>query len=125
MTALLTGKRKVDQMMDRLTTFETFLELRVNEAAEVTTRIANRTADAVRCLQFEDIVRQIVEHTAVRIDQLEAFLDDAADKMHELEPHRIGELHGELTSAVAALSSATPPKPAVQRTMTTGSVELF
>ena len=125
MTALLTSKRKVDQMMERLASFESFLDTRVNEAAQVTGRIAGRTADAVRSLQFEDIVRQIIEHAAARIDRLEAFLEDATARMHRLEPDRLGDLHDELTHAVAAMAAATPAKPAVQRTMTTGNVELF
>jgi hypothetical protein len=51
------------------------LHHRAEQAAQLAERLGRSTGDAVRSLQFEDIVRQVAEHADKRMGQVLDVLD--------------------------------------------------
>ncbi len=54
-----------------------------------TQRINHMTADAVRSLQFEDIVKQLTESSERHLDYLESVLSAVDDGMHDLNSRKL------------------------------------
>lgn len=90
-------------------------------------------ADAVRSLQFDDIVRQLTEHARRRLAGLEGIarqLDAASVRLHALPGADVrayvgtlGELSQGLRVAAAAVTESGHP--VAQRSMRSGDIELF
>ena len=124
-SVLLKSKRRVDQMMTRLQQFESFLHAHLSEATVLSNSIGQRTSDAVRSLQFEDIVRQVSEHstqTAIRVDQ---YIVTSAQLLDNYQDGDTGTITQDLNEAAAALRASLPRKPAAQQDMDGGEIELF
>ena len=124
-SVLLKSKRRVDLMMSRLQIFEQFLHDRLNEATDLARSIARRTADAVRSLQFEDIVRQISEHSTTTALKLDHFVVESGAIMTRYQASDYESAAEQLGTAAENLKNALPRKPAVQQDMSGGDVELF
>jgi methyl-accepting chemotaxis protein len=112
-------------MMSRLQVFEQFLHDRLNEATDLARSIARRTADAVRSLQFEDIVRQISEHSTTTALKLDHFVVESGAIMTRYQASDYETAAEQLSTAADTLKRALPRKPAVQQDMSGGDVELF
>jgi methyl-accepting chemotaxis protein len=124
-SVLLKSKRRVDQMMTRLQQFESFLHDHLSEATVLSNSIGRRTSDAVRSLQFEDIVRQVSDHstqTAIRVDQ---YIVTSAQLLDNYQDSDAGTITHDLNEAAAALRASLPRKPAAQQDMDGGEIELF
>jgi methyl-accepting chemotaxis protein len=124
-SVLLKSKRRVDLMMSRLQVFEQFLHDRLHEATDLARSIARRTADAVRSLQFEDIVRQISEHSTTTALKLDHFVVQSGAIMTRYQANDYESAAEQLGAAADNLKNALPRKPAVQQDMSGGDVELF
>lgn len=125
MNALLTHKAKIDRMMLHLGTTEKQLGAIIDETTEITAQIEHRTADAVRALQFEDIVRQIAEHAEGKVEHLDELLTNAVLALAARNPCARDEAVAATYAAAGALRDFTPHKPANQADMQAGDVELF
>ena len=124
-SVLLKSKRRVDQMMTRLQQFESFVHDHLSEATVLSNSIGRRTADAVRSLQFEDLVRQVSEHstqTAIRVDQ---YIVTSAQLLDNYRDRDAGTITHDLNEAAAALRASWSRKPAAQQDMDGGEIELF
>ncbi len=122
---LLKSKGRVDQMMTRLQQFESFLHAHLSEATVLSNSIGRRTADAVRSLQFEEIVRQVSEHstqTAIRVDQ---YIVTSAQLLDNYPASDMGTTTREINEAAAALRASLPRKPAAQQHRDGGEIVLF
>ncbi len=125
MTALLSGKKEVDVMMGRLQGFETFLEEHVSEISEISARISNRTGDAVRSLQFEDIVRQVTERTSVRLGEISTFLNATTGELAATEMAQLEKSIASISTIVAEFRDTVPHNAAAHESMGSGDVDLF
>jgi len=125
MSLLLSSKHRVDLMMQRLRTFERYLQSRLVETQQLSGSITSRTGDAVRSLQFEDIVRQLMEHSAQTVLHIEQFIDRSNRQMARAGRVEATEISRELTEAANHLKTSLPHKPAAQLDMDSGDVELF
>jgi len=132
-TQVLINTREVDHMMESLTKLEDFIDNSVDKASLINSEIANKTAVAVRNLQFEDIVRQVLVHADEKINLLSGFIQSFTAELCEIEEcedkksadlmidnflSRIDQIADELISLPAR-------KTALQSTMTEGEVDLF
>lgn len=122
---LLKSKRRVDQMMDRLQQFEAFLHDHLGEATLLSNSIGQRTSDAVRSLQFEDIVRQISEHSTQTVLRVDQYIVTSAQVLDGFQPDDPGSIASDLGEAAAALRAFLPRKPAAQQDMSSGEIHLF
>ena len=121
--ALLQGQADLDTMTHQVRELNELLNDRAGRAAGLTDNLRRSTADAVRSLQFEDIVRQVAEHAEVRTDQLIAFLESLPD---ELSGRRSLAAAGDRIGAAAEeLVASAPAKAADQAAVDSGGVELF
>lgn len=122
---LLTSKTDLDLMTSQVTELNSMLNGNAERAAELSDSLARSTADAVRSLQFEDIVRQVAEHGEKCTDQLIA--------MFEVFPHQLGSVDGRSSKQVrAAIEAAAdemeanaPRTPASQEDVSSGDIDLF
>lgn len=132
MNVVITGKGRVDCMMDGLQSLEKYLEQALQEAAIITHRIGAKTGVAVRSLQFEDIVKQILDHVETTMSEIETYVTQARLGIHELKSaggrehyqDRLPQMRAELARATETFSRRVNSA-ASQQSMAPGVVELF
>jgi len=124
-SVLLKSKRRVDLMMSRLQLFERFLHDRLNEATELSVAIGRRTGDAVRSLQFEDIVRQISKHSAQTALGIDHYMVQCGQLISRYQVKDHDVVVDAIAQASITMKNSLPRKPAVQQDMDGGDVELF
>ncbi|MCC6708465.1 MAG: hypothetical protein IT492_12985 [Gammaproteobacteria bacterium] len=122
MSMLLTHKSSIDGMMKHLSSLESSLNGLIGQTSGLTAQIAERSSNAVRALQFEDIVRQVAEHGEKELGRLENLVETGVARWSS---HALDESVEQLRQAAAALREMQPRKPAHQATMSEGDIELF
>jgi methyl-accepting chemotaxis protein len=122
---MLSGKSDIDQMMSRLEEFEAFLKKRVETTHEISEHIGVRVADAVRCMQFEDIVRQVNEHAAKKLTHAESQVATIAGVIEQLDRREVGAIVADLEAIARQFEASQPHNPVAQKSMGSGEVELF
>ena len=134
LTAIITGKKRVDRMMSELQSMEKVVEGLVNDASQISDAIGERTASAVRSLQFEDIVRQVSEHAELRVSEIEQFIQQVDQDLEAVAVSNLAnsanssESFANIRANLQTLSdktSAAPKGPADQESMSEGDIELF
>ena len=128
MTAIITGKKRVDDMMAKLQTMEKIVEGLVNDASHVSGAIGERTVSAVRSLQFEDIVRQVSEHAESRVSEIEQFIQQVNQDLEAVAVSNSKESFANIRANLQTLNEkilVAPDGPADQESMSEGGIELF
>lgn len=91
MTATMGSKVRIEEMLEAMENYDSIIADELRGISAVTSEISDSVNLAVRALQFEDVVTQVVcyseGHTA-RLNALVSFLDD---KTHQIENALIGE----------------------------------
>lgn len=82
MNVFLSGKARVDSMMVSMQQLDQFLKESLSEIAVINESQAQKTAIAIRNLQFEDIVRQVVEHADDKIHGIEELIHSVTSEIH-------------------------------------------
>ena len=132
-TQVLVNTKRVEDMMSSLTELENYIDESVNKAVVINSKISEKTNIAIRSLQFEDIVRQVVVHADEKIDVLSVFIQSLTDGLCEIEEcndgPKIGELlndmHNRLDGIKSQLITLPDRKPASQDSMAEGEIDLF
>ena len=130
---VMLSTRNVDQMMVSLSGLESYIEQAVEEAGVINNNIGEKTATAIRNLQFEDIVRQVAEHADKKINVLSDFIQKLTAELCEIEEceeeekatKMLNDLEIRLKSITDELTSLPGKKPALQETMAEGEIDLF
>ena len=125
--------QRVDDMMGSLSNLEQYIDSSVNEAASINREISDKTAVAIRNLQFEDIVRQVANHADDKIDILSSFVQGFTADLCEIEECQdqsklaliLRNTQTRLDSIKDELVSLPGKKPATQNTMAEGEIDLF
>ncbi len=128
----LDSRVQVDAMLQELGDINDVIGSRLKEASDVTRRIDNMASDAVRSLQFEDIVRQLTESSERHLGRLEQMLTTVAAGMQELKaiepvvPGSVVVLH-KLTLQINQIQSGAggEEKTVQQSSMGGGGVDLL
>jgi methyl-accepting chemotaxis protein len=102
----LSGKERIELMMNELAGFEHFMTENVDRASVATSRIAEATSQAVTAMQFEDILNQLLVSIRQRAE-------------------RIAGEGGEPPTTTSPFGRTTLNGPVQQHNMTPGKVELF
>ncbi|RMG38647.1 MAG: methyl-accepting chemotaxis protein [Gammaproteobacteria bacterium] len=134
MSFAIQSKQRVQETLERIDQVNGEVERTMAELSDIGQQIDQLVGDAVRSLQFEDIVRQLAEHSAGRLDQMQAMVKALCDGMEQLRADgrsdpaemtaRLQAL-GEAVSAQRAECQARGQGPVRQESMDAGEVELF
>lgn len=132
-TQVLINTKQVDYMMESLSNLENYIDDAVEHAAVINTNISEKTATAIRNLQFEDIVRQVAEHADKKIDVLSTFIQSFTADLCVIEEcedtvkanSMLQDAQAKLESIKGQLISLPETKPASQSSMAEGDIDLF
>lgn len=127
MSTSINAKGKMDEMTTKVQALNTMVATGIDEMGVVVERLRENVNAALRLLQFEDIVRQVLERADKRI----AFLDRFASELRQLPlaqrdetgeqvdaaKHRLETLRNEVAAAAHRAVS--------QQSMDAGELELF
>ena len=102
----LSGKERIELMMNELADFQHFMTENVDRASVATSRIAESTSQAVTAMQFEDILNQLLVSIRQRAE-------------------RIAGEGGEPPTTASPFGRSSLNGPVQQHNMTPGKVELF
>ena len=134
MNFAIKSKARVDEMMQHIGELNLKTHQRLNEVAAVTSRIDSMVGDAVRSLQFEDIVTQLTSFTGGHLVRVEQMIQNIDIGIQELRLNAEGGISAyvqgleDLCERVAVLDAATQEalhNPVAQESMNEGDVELF
>ncbi|MGD9601903.1 MAG: methyl-accepting chemotaxis protein [Gammaproteobacteria bacterium] len=122
---MIAGKSDIDVMMKTLEEFEAFLVDRVDNTRVVSEQISERVADAVRSLQFEDIVRQVTEYANKKLAHAEGMAAALSGFLEQLDRRDPVAVANDVQRTITHFRDNQPRNPAGQRDMSSGDVELF
>ena len=124
MSVALTAKGSVDAMLGRLQQMDDNIAKTLDQLSEFTIRVRSSTDNAIRSMQFEDMVTQILQHLDSRIRDLQNVVDRVA-AVDLATADSQSEYLGNLLEIVQELSDKDNHKAVEQETMNAGNIELF
>lgn len=132
MTFAIQSKSKVDEMMEQIGQMNESTALNLSQVSEMSGRINYLVGDAVRSLQFEDIVRQLAgysEHHIGRLNEIFRRVQSNIDGMMQ-DPAGSAETFAVKMEQLRVMvneefSQEKAHKPVDQTSMDEGEVELF
>lgn len=101
-----TSKGRVDNMLVDLETMNETIASRLGNMSHLITGIESSVSDAVRSLQFEDIVRQLIEQVISNLDNLNDFSSEVNQFMvgYQEDPAQtFEEYHQRMTAFIQAI----------------------
>lgn len=122
---LVRSRADMQLMTTHVEGLDAMLTEHAGEAAQLSDRIGSSTADAVRSLQFEDIVRQVAEVAGKRVEHLTEFFEEMPTHVRHSTKGNIAEVRQRIEQAANELQSKAPSPPAAQETVDTGEIDLF
>jgi methyl-accepting chemotaxis protein len=135
MTVAIQSKSRVDEMMQQIGQFNEHLQQQLEDVSSLSNDIGKMVDDAVRSLQFEDIVSQLSQHASKRLDRMEATVELVQRGIGELSLSQNDSLAGyaaqlqDLQHRLVALDEEKKlimdDRPVMQDSMEQGDVELF
>lgn len=134
MSFAIKSKQRVQDMLEHIDQVNGEVERAMADLDGIGRQIDTLVGDAVRSLQFEDIVRQLAEHSAGHLEHLQSMVDELCAAMSQLsegqiqDPDKVAERLASLSEAVgrhAAVRKAREQGPVKQESMDAGDVELF
>jgi methyl-accepting chemotaxis protein len=133
MNVAIHAKGDVDVMLNHLEELNRKITSSLDGVALITDKIDENVGVAVRSLQFDDMVTQMVGYAQGHLERMEQYLDTVTRQVCEIDALQAGANAGE--SRVAALCRRIEldheqwqtrlHKPVDQRSMESGDVELF
>lgn len=123
LSVLLDSKTHLDKVRGRMKMLDQEIMLLMAEVSYISTTIGQKTGDAVRCLQFEDIVRQILDH----IDADLVALANTLQRISQTDPSGVSapaDLLSLCQSILAEERQAAPHLPS-QSELAASELELF
>ena len=122
---LLKGREDLDSMTEQIHELNAMLRGRAGQAAELSDRLGTSTADAIRSLQFEDIVRQVAEHAGERVEQLACLLEELTFHLSSTDPGSLAAARATIETRAEEVACNPRSSPAAQDSVDTGSIDLF
>ncbi len=134
MSVAIKSKAHIEEMMKEVAKLNREVGTNLEQASGIARNINESVGLAVRSLQFEDIVTQVMAHANDHLHHLQAIVRQAQGQLAALEAQGPGDspavvrAGSELCRAIercAAERQAAVHKPAHQQSIQAGSVELF
>ena len=129
----LSSKSTVDNMMYDLEKMNSAVSTKLGQISGMITQVDDNVSVAVRSLQFEDIVSQILGQLDSQTNNLSQFADQMDNSVHMLQgsvtngndcQDQLGTLQGAIAQARGSLESSNSSNSS-QSSMQDGDVELF
>lgn len=129
----LTSKSTVDNMMYDLEKMNSAVSTKLGQISGMISQVDDNVSVAVRSLQFEDIVSQILGQLDGQTSNLQSFSDQLDSSVHMIQgsvsdgsqcQEQLGTLQGAVSQARTSLQSSSTVSHA-QTSMQDGDVELF
>ncbi len=131
MTIVMSAKARIDVTSNEMLGLQERLARGLGEVSTGVREFERATADAVRALQFEDIVRQVTEHVELRLaamhtgmEALEAAQGGSTAGPGSAHPASMTALKDRLATARQGLDGLRAA-PATQQDLSAGDIELF
>ncbi|MDJ0738220.1 MAG: methyl-accepting chemotaxis protein [Gammaproteobacteria bacterium] len=134
MNFAITAKTRVNEMLGRLSELNASVEGVLGSVSTISGEVDGLVGDAVRSLQFEDIVRQLAEYSERHLDRIHGLVGCLHTGLSELRDSEerspqdflvaVQHLQGQLDGFVAQ-AMAADRKPVGQKSMDEGDVEFF
>lgn len=134
MGASVKAKDEVSTLLRQVEQLNTNMEQGLREVSSTSREIGNSVAEAVRCLQFEDIATQAIGSAVQNVQRLTQ-MTEQAETLHrlvseppsdDLEPKRPAlDNWKRQTESQVQVWQVAPHKPVLQASMQAGSVDLF
>ncbi len=126
------SKERVESMFKRATEVNTYMGQSLNGMGEVTRNIGNSVAMAVRALQFEDMLTQLMAHIGQHVNRLEQVVRELQSGLsmaeQGIEDHEVSQKLRTIRDNLIAYmgtDSNRPNRAVLQNTMNEGEVDLF
>lgn len=127
MNTAISGKDRVDRAFEQAEEHNEFLSSQINSLTAISDQINRDVGDAVRCLQFEDLVTQSMGAAEIhlqRLNTLEQLVERMVDLAADPREQHIQSLKEDL-EAFSASRINSEEKAVGQDSMAGGEVELF
>ena len=130
MTATISAKTRVDDMLHSVGEYNELIEVEISRISTLTDDISSTVGVAVRSLQFEDVVTQVVAYSSEHASRLEELVQGLSARLAELpqDETALHDLVGHLHQQVEQLKEEwkSPLNKAVsQSSMEQGEIEMF
>lgn len=135
MNDTITAKRRVDEMLETVETYNENMDRELGHVSEITSEIQDAVGVAVRALQFEDVVTQVVGYSENHTNRIEDLVERLKIKIHELKtaqstqmPLRLHETVESFRNEILEIKQDwdSPVNKAVSQTsMDQGEIEMF
>lgn len=133
MNDVISEKSRIDKMLVCLKGFDSFMSDSVDIISESNINIRNNTNEAIRSLQFEDIVNQIALHADKKITLLNEFVEHINNEMAKIDScnsieeynSSIQVLRKEISDMSRVYEEESQIKVADQNSMGSGDIDLF
>jgi methyl-accepting chemotaxis protein len=130
MTATISAKTRVDDMLKSVGEYNQHLDVEISRISMLSDEITSTVGVAVRSLQFEDVVTQVIAYSGEHANRLEALVVSLNSKLAELpqDETALHDLVGHLHQQIEQLKDEwkSPLNKAVsQSSMEQGEIEMF
>ncbi len=130
MTATITAKTRVDDMLHSVENYNQRIDMEIGKISNLSDEISSTVGVAVRSLQFEDVVTQVVSYSSEHANRLEELVSGLNSHLAELpeDETALHDLVGRLSQQVEQLRDEwkSPLNKAVsQDSMEQGEIEMF
>ena len=134
MNFAIQAKSRVNAMLDRLTELNKSVEGTLDQVSGISGEVNTLVGDAVRSLQFEDIVRQLATYAERHLDRMHELISRIHGGLSDLRQSEtrtpqdfvraLQSMQAELDEYIAT-ELTSDSKPVAQASMGAGDVELF
>ena len=136
MNMAISAKSRVDTMLEEVSNMNIQVSKNLGTVSGITDNINNNINQAVRGLQFEDIVSQQIDYSQKYLDKLKGYSNGLLSNLQALKEHNnnddesfnykesLSQIKIKLSEERASFNHERD-KPAHQESMTKGEVELF
>lgn len=126
LNAAIEGKVAIDDMLAKIETLNKDTETILHQLTDKSSSINKEVSDAIRALQFEDIVTQLSDHVGQRLDHIKQI-----SKLSEIDAETVKDIQAlhqvkrEILATREQFVSMNIDKKVMQSSMNEGDIELF
>lgn len=121
MSMALSAKGGVDDMLGRLKNMDADISATLDQVSAFAERVRQSTRTAIRSMQFEDMVNQILQHVRMKSDRLHELLTKARRPDGTLDE----AAYAAMTNAIVEAVDSNVERVVEQSSMSAGDIELF
>lgn len=132
MNFAIQSKARVDEMIAQIGQMNESMAVNLSQVSGMSSQINQMVGDAVRSLQFEDIVRQLSGHSEHHLQRLEQITSSIQERMNDLGTVPVGNPERLIAGMIDIRNEVNDlirqeiaHKPVEQSSMEEGGVELF